>query len=421
MITRLEASHYRCFDWLAIDMGAYHVLAGANGSGKSTLLDIPLLLGDMLSRGLIPALLEAPGPGASARAQSLQEIIHCDHGDYFSFALEAALPEHIITILVGRAPVSVQKDQRHWPHKLRYEVRFQIFNDVELHVTDEFLCLMPQHVTRPAMGWSIGGSRPRTWQTIIARASGAPIAIKAEYAREKFVLRLQPQQLALANLPYDLHLFPASGWLKALLEGGMVRYEPQVSALRRACPPGQPRTIRPDAMNLPWMVLRLKHERYELFEAWVEHVKMALPYVIALDAAERTEDHYAYLQLTYQGGYTVTSSGLSDGTLRILALTILPYLSSAPQMMCVEEPENHIHPRAIEVVLQSLTSLYDSQVWTSTHSPVVLAHTDLKAVLAMQRKPEGNAVAIPGSEHPQLRDWHGGIDLGALFAAGVLG
>jgi len=43
----------------------------------------------------------------------------------------------------------------------------------------------------------------------------------AEYHREKFVLRLRPQQLALANLPYDFHLFPASGWFKELLEEGV--------------------------------------------------------------------------------------------------------------------------------------------------------------------------------------------------------
>lgn len=46
---------------------------------------------------------------------------------------------------------------------------------------------------------------------------------------------------------------------------------------------------------------------------------------------EREEDHHAYFVVVYQGGYEVTSSGLSDGTLRILALTILPYLP-APQL-----------------------------------------------------------------------------------------
>ncbi len=58
MISRIEAFRYRCFDRLDLKVGQYHVLAGANGTGKSTLLDIPLLLNDILSQGLVPAFLE---------------------------------------------------------------------------------------------------------------------------------------------------------------------------------------------------------------------------------------------------------------------------------------------------------------------------------------------------------------------------
>ncbi len=48
MITRLEATRYRCFDRLAVDVGDFRVLVGANGSGKTTLLDLPGLFGDLL-------------------------------------------------------------------------------------------------------------------------------------------------------------------------------------------------------------------------------------------------------------------------------------------------------------------------------------------------------------------------------------
>ena len=48
MITRLEATRYRCFERLGIDVGDFRVLVGANGSGKTTLLDLPVLLGELL-------------------------------------------------------------------------------------------------------------------------------------------------------------------------------------------------------------------------------------------------------------------------------------------------------------------------------------------------------------------------------------
>jgi predicted ATPase len=127
------------------------------------------------------------------------------------------------------------------------------------------------------------------------------------------------------------------------------------------------------------------------------------------------------LRVTYVGDYEVTSSGLSDGTLHILALTILPYLRDLPELICVEEPENGIHPRAIETILQSLSSIYDSQVWVTTQSPIVLAHTEnLSAVTVMQTQQDGSVTAVLGNEHPRLCDWQGSIDLGSLFAAGVL-
>jgi hypothetical protein len=44
----IEATRYRCFERLGVDVGDFQVLVGANGSGKTTLLDLPVLLGDLL-------------------------------------------------------------------------------------------------------------------------------------------------------------------------------------------------------------------------------------------------------------------------------------------------------------------------------------------------------------------------------------
>ena len=108
------------------------------------------------------------------------------------------------------------------------------------------------------------------------------------------------------------------------------------------------------------------------FDAWKEHVRIALPQLTDIEVVVREEDHHAYFRVTYNNSYVVTSSGLSDGTLRVLALTLLSYLNSPPRLLVVEEPENGIHPRAIETVLECLSSMNDSQVLVSSHSPVVV-------------------------------------------------
>lgn len=423
MISRIEAFRFRCFDELNLTVGEYHMLAGANGSGKSTLLDIPLLLGDMISRGVIEAFLQARPGTNRARAQTLQELVHLYQGLYFAFAIEAILPSSIVEHLVQEAQNTARPDPRRWPRTLRYELRLGIFNQTELHIEDEALYILPANATHSSAEPIVGAKRPSTWRPIFIRSKGNPIELRTEFGKRQqlFELNLLPKQLALANLPRDQKQFPVSVWLRDLLEEGMVSYVPSVDLLRRASPPGQPRDLRADAGNLPWLVLDLQRSNPDRFQAWVEHVQIALPNLSTIEAIEREEDHHAYLRIHYQNGYAVTSSGLSEGTLRILALTILPYLSSAPRLLCIEEPENGVHPRGIEAILQSLNSMYDTQVWVSTHSPVVLAHTPLESILVMQSHKDGSAVAVPGDQHPQLQNWQGGIDLGTLFAAGVLG
>jgi predicted ATPase len=428
MISRIQALRYRCFHQLDVPWQRYNVLAGANGSGKSTLLDIPQLFSEILSRGLVSAFLETSPTLGAPRAQRLEDLTHCQRGNDFGFVLEAALPEHVVSALVADATLSVQKNPRRWPYTLRYEIRFEIFNKQELQVLEEFLWLIPQNATQKEQGIQIGGARPRSWQSVITRELGRsseerPIRlafeIKPEQGRDDFTLRLGPDKLALANIPHDSSLCPATIWFIESLTRVTLSYTPNIQELHKACPPGQPKTIRADAVNLPWMVLNLKQERPDMFACWIEHVKTALPAITSIDAVRREDDAFAYLKVDYQGGYTITSPGLSGGTLSILAYTILPYLTTPPELVCLEEPENGIHPRAIEAVLQSLTSLYDSQVWLSTHSPIVLAHTDLNALIIMNTDGNGGIKAIPGGQHPRLRDWQGGIDLGSLFAAGV--
>ena len=79
MITRLEATRYRCFERLGIDVGDFRVLVGANGSGKTTLLDLPVLLGELLRTigfSSAPGLIRVVGiiPGLATLVQIAAQI-----------------------------------------------------------------------------------------------------------------------------------------------------------------------------------------------------------------------------------------------------------------------------------------------------------------------------------------------------------
>ena len=103
-----------------------------------------------------------------------------------------------------------------------------------------------------------------------------------------------------------------------------------------------------------------------------------MPDLESIRIVEREDDKHRYLVLGYRGGLEVPSWMASDGTLRLLALTLPAYLNGLEGIYLIEEPENGIHPRAVETMFQSLSSVYGSQVLLATHSPVILSVADPK-------------------------------------------
>jgi predicted ATPase len=91
------------------------------------------------------------------------------------------------------------------------------------------------------------------------------------------------------------------------------------------------------------------------------------------------------LCLSGADGTEHAARALSDGTLRFLALTVLELDSDASGLICLEEPENGIHPDRIPAILRLLQDIAtDShepvgpenplrQVIINTHSPMVVA------------------------------------------------
>src|SRR5207249_6638612 len=76
---------------------------------------------------------------------------------------------------------------------------------------------------------------------------------------------------------------------------------------------------------------------------------------------------------------------LSDGTLRFLALSVIELDPNADRLLCLEEPENGVHPERIPTVLELLHAISTDphepvgidnplrQVIINTHSPLVVA------------------------------------------------
>ncbi|MDI6709287.1 MAG: ATP-binding protein [Bacillota bacterium] len=417
MITLIEALNFRCLRYVKQPLGRFHVLVGPNASGKTTFLDVVAFLGQLVSDGLDAAISE--------RTQNFQDLVWGRSGDSFELAVEARIPDDRRLLLSGQSYDTI-----------RYEVGLAneqgetvIYAEKALLKVSEPVegtqrTLFPIFRQPPRSIMTAKGQRGTV--TIVNKVPGGNDNFYSETYRESGkgwapAFKLGPRKSTLGNLPEDESKFPVTTWFKRLLSDGVQRFVLNSLLIRKASPPGKVRGFKTDGSNLPWVVERLRQKEPERYQEWIAHLTTALPDLEGIRTVERPDDRHRYLMIRYRGGLEVPSWMASDGTLRLLALTLPAYLPDFEGIYLIEEPENGIHPRAVETMFQSLSSVYHAQILMATHSPVILSVADPDEVLCFAKTPEGATDIVLGSEHPALADWRGETNLGVLFAGGVLG
>lgn len=423
MFSEIEALNYRCLHYISQAMAPFQVLIGPNASGKSTFLDVVAFLADVVRER------EGVADAVSRRVPDIRDLSWMRRGDAFEFVVEAVIPE------------TLRRRPNGGYTRVRYEVRVGTHPETrETSLLAETLWLRsepseqetrsprqrslfpmaeppPESIVRPSGARALPG-----WRRVLNKVPGSGNDyFKSETSDWNNLFRLGPRRSALANLPEDEEKFPVSIWFRRLLMEGVQHLALNSAVLRLPSPPGSPRRFQTDGSNLPWVVRDLEDSAPERLGEWVAHVRTALPDLKGIRTLERPEDRHRYLMLDYASGLQAPSWLVSDGTLRLLALTVLAYIPDLEGIYLIEEPENGIHPRAVETVFQSLSSVYGAQVLLATHSPVILSLAEPSQVLCFDRTDEGATDIVRGSEHPRLREWKGETDLGTLFASGVLG
>jgi len=421
MISLVEALSFRSLRHLSQQLSRFNILIGPNASGKSTFLDAIAFLSDLLKEG--------PEAGVRRRGRSIEEITWNHSGNRFELAIELDVPER----LRASRPNGLF-------HKCRYEVAMGYAGANEAVLLNEVFWLKPNElVGEPQIDLGevfpreflpsesiLAAARNRSpdqsgWRKVVNKISDSGNDwFKAESGEWNNLFRLGPRKASLANLPEDEEKFPISTWAKRLLMEGIQVLMLNSQAMRLPCSPLAPRGFLPDGSNLPIAIRELQKEPLR-YNKWLAHVRTALPEIESIRVNERPEDRHLYVEAQYQTNIGVPSWLLSDGTLRLLALTLIAYLPGEGSVYLIEEPENGLHPKAVEAVYQSLSSAYDHQILVASHSPVLLSLADPSQILCFAKNGSGATDVVRGTEHPILKDWRGEVNLSVLFASGVLG
>jgi predicted ATPase len=421
MITLVEALNYRCLRYISQPLGPFHVLVGPNASGKTTFLDVIAFLGRLVSDG--------PDAAIEERTQNFYDLVWQQEEACIELAVEARIPQDLREHLRNRSFDTI-----------RYAVRLAIDDKTqERGLWAEYVRLktaLPLIDSRPEVSdvdeppgsileaGDLGGDEAAVLDGRVVIQKGKTKTRISTLNGEAWKIRALPFDLGPKHSALGLlsdSLFPVTNWLKGVLTSGTQHIVLNSLLIRTPSAPGKGLGFRPDGSNLPWVIADLRQHSPDRFRQWIGHLRTSFPDLEDIDTIERPEDRHRYLVLQYSGGLKVPSWMASDGTLRMLALTLPAYLEDFKGIYLIEEPENGIHPRAIETMTQSLSSVYNAQVLMATHSPVVLSTVEAEQILCFSKNAEGATEIVRGSEHPALRDWKHETTLGTLFAAGVLG
>jgi predicted ATPase len=354
-------------------LNPFEILVGANGSGKSSFLDVIRFLSDFMRDGLDAAIRR--------RTATFQDLVWGRKGATFRFAMELAVPRRCTYT------VSVALDEQAG----------------RVEVADESATLLSEKgdPARPVMV-----------------RSGNRVHYFAEDGKGEFIQNRPRNQSSIQAVPMD-DAFPALAWFRDLLQEEIRKVDLDPKAL------AQPSVAYRDSehintgASLAWQIQELQETHPKKFKDWTLHVRTALPDVCKIESMLQQWDNQRFVRIQYENGLQVPSWMLSEGTLRLLALTILAYLPNIRGVVLIEEPENGVHPAALETIYQSLSSVYNAQVLVATHSPVLLSMAKPEQILCFSKTREGTTITR-GDEHPALKDWQGEVSLGTMVASGIL-
>ena len=421
MITLIEALNYRCLRYVSRPLGPFHVLVGPNASGKTTFLDVVGFLRDLITERVLEEAL-------SSRTTNPEELLFRRQGDKLELAIEARIPDELRKqtakpeMGTARYEVAIGFDETQRQFEFKAE-KFLLKKTQAIEPPQHSLFPMPPDAPASLLTKGRGG---RNYKTVVNKVPGG----NDNFYNETYPkggkgwapsYKLGPQKSALGNLPEDAKIFPVASWFREYLKTGVQQFVLNSLAIRQPSPPTRVTGFLPDGSNLPWVVARLRQENEEKYRNWLAHLRTALTDLLDIATIERPEDKHCYMVYEYRGGLKLPSWMVSDGTLRLTALTLPAYLDDLKGIYLIEEPENGIHPRAVATVYDSLSSVYAAQVLLATHSPVVLSAAKMSDVLCFAKDDAGATDIVLGSKHPKLQKWHGEADLGTLLASGVLG
>lgn len=417
MLTRLKVSGFKNLVDVDVHFGPFTCIAGQNSVGKSNLFDAIMFLSRLASDNLLNAASTIRSEGS--RTTDIRSIFHRVGDTYdnrMSLEAEMIISNDGIDDLGQKAEATITF--------VRYKLTLGYKENLDLPTigTLELISEDLEHINITSAPKLLRFPHSPEWRrSVIKGRRGTPF-INTLNEGENVVIKLsqdgkqgRPRTLLAKNLPRTVLSTvnaiesPTALLVKREMQSWrLLQLEP--SSLREpdnfTTPPG----LLPNGAHLAATLYYLAHIQKDNSSTWIyDQVANRLSELIddvrLVNVDRDTKRELLTVQIVDHDGTTYPARSLSDGTLRFLALATLDFDSTAGGVICMEEPENGIHPARIPAIIRLLQDIACDvhqpiskdnplrQVIINTHSPAVVSQVpDDSLVMVMIFKKFSNGI-----------------------------
>jgi predicted ATPase len=368
------------------DIPGFCVLVGANGSGKSTLFQVFGFLKDAMTSNVTTALAKLGGSLGFEEVRSRNSK--------------------------GNIEIELKFREKSTGPIITYYLSIG-FEDSKPIVESEILKYRR-------------GMRGQPWQFLkFSRGEGEAVSNEPEKTKDQSELKREPQALkspdilAIKGLA-QFQKFPAVVALGNLIENWHVsnlmidraRHEPEAGYAEHLSTTGD---------NLALVTEFLYKNHPDIFGKILRELPKRIPGLVKVEA-KTTE--YGRVLLKFRDGEfenPFLARYVSDGTIKMFQYMVLLYDPKPHQLLCVEEPENHLYPDLLLELAEEFRTYADKggQVFVSTHSPDFLNAVELDEVYWLVKE-KGYTKIRRAKDDPQIKAYmDDGDQMGHLWKQGL--
>ena len=332
-ISKLQIEGYKAFKDTTFDLGMLEVIAGANGSGKSSLFEFLKFIRDAADRDIPPEVIEG---------SQNQEIFNDVKNPLISSELTAANIGYTAPIVTSHTL------------KLTFSITGPRGN---ARITSEKITDIDSKMT-------IDRDESPKFQFMQIPDKRFVLANKYWASFDEFI--------------NNLRFYSAFAIDKAKISLPMyIQQEP---------------TLFEDCGNLSSILNYLMTEYPENFEELQMHLRSVVPGFKGLTVKARGGPGQVIAYWKEDNiDSELTLADVSEGILRLICWFALCLHPKPPSLVCIDEPEMGIHPRALSVFAGLLQKLSErTQVLVATHSSYFLTQFELRDI-AVMKKEDGEA------------------------------